>query len=94
MEVNPTFILTLVLALLAGVAWLIRLESKTNTSLSDLNDLYHKVDSHAADREIHHDGEELNRRFNDIGRELSEIKLAVKEGMQNLSNRIDNFLKK
>ncbi len=94
MELNPTFLLTIVLAVLAGVAWLIRLESKTNTSLSDLNDLYRKVDEHSSDREIHHDGEELNRRFNDIGRELSEIKVAVKEGMQNLSNRIDNFLKK
>jgi hypothetical protein len=94
LDANPTFLLGLAVALLGGIVWLVRLESKANTSLSDLNDLYHKMDSHTGDREIHHDGEELNRRFNDIGRELVEIKDAVKNGIGKLNDRFDRFLNK
>ena len=93
MELNPTTV-ALGMALLAGVVWLVRLESKANSTSADVDELYQKTDQHILDREIHHDAKDLNRRFSDIGRELSEIKGMVKDGLDKLTERFDNFLSK
>ena len=52
MELSPSLV-TLGLAALAGVAWLIRLESKANTAIRDHDGLSKDFYAHAADDHKH-----------------------------------------
>jgi septation ring formation regulator EzrA len=69
MDISPTFILTAALAVLGGLAWLIRLESKTNGVIEDVKDLF----AHADDRSIHHGADYLDSKFEAVEKRLDRI---------------------
>jgi hypothetical protein len=80
--------LAFVLALLAGVAWLIRLESKASNTADDQRDLAEDVYKHHGDREVHHSKDDLDRRFE----ALKEGQDRIEKGVDTLNTRFDLFL--
>ena len=69
LEVSPTFILTVALAILGGIVWLIRLESNTRGNSEDIKDLFAHVD----DRSIHHGADYLDSKFEAVEKRLDRI---------------------
>lgn len=94
MEISPTFLLTLGIALLSGVAWLIRLESKTSTNTRDLDTLSKDVYEHSSNGNVHHSADDLDRRFNELKDDISEIKDNIREGLKEIGHRIDRLFTK
>ena len=87
-ELSPSFLVPFGLALVAGIAWLIRLESKASTTARDVDTLSKDFYLHDSDKSVHHDGEELNRRFNVIDDGMK----VIQKGIDKLNDRFDRFL--
>lgn len=85
---NPTLYLPLVLTIIGAIVWLLRLEAKVNGVVSTATDLSKDFYAHYGDRTVHHDADELNRRFNEINIGMGEIK----KGVEKLNDRFDNLL--
>jgi hypothetical protein len=101
LEITPGLIISAIVALVvvltafAGIiGGFVRMESKTNQHTLDINDLYQKVDSHEKDARIHHDGEDLNRRFTVVEEGIKGINDAIKSGFEKINDRIDRLMNK
>lgn len=100
MEITPTVVisglvaLVVILTAFAGiVGGFVRLESKTNANGNDINELYREVEKHRDNRNVHHDGDELDRRFGVLTEGMNDIKEQVKDGFKEITHRMDNFIK-
>jgi hypothetical protein len=89
-EISPTFLLSLVIALLAGVGWLLRLEAKVSTAARDVGDLSKDFYDHDKNLNVHHDGAELDRRFNVI----DEGMRTIQKGIDKVNDRLDRLFTK
>lgn len=76
------------------VALAVRTEVRTNSNTSDIDDIYRRIEKHESDRSVHHDGDELDRRFSGVEKGVEEIKGQIKEGIDRLTRRFDDFLNK
>jgi hypothetical protein len=90
LDISPTFLLTLGLAIIAGIGWLIRLESKASAAAKDVDSLSKDFYLHDSDKSVHHDGAELDRRFNVIDSGMQ----TIQKGIDKLNERFDRFLNK
>jgi hypothetical protein len=91
MEFSPTpTTIALILAIVAGIVYIVRIESKTNSALRDIEDLYIKQDTHVADKEIHSDRAESNLKFAMLNSTIANIKHLVEK----LDERLRRFLEK
>jgi|GEM_PF-7097092 len=86
MENITTWHITALLAIVALIVWLVRLEAKTNSNTIDIDELY----KHAADRDIHHPSDRLET----IMDAVKELKSEVKTSFGKLTERIDRMLSK
>jgi hypothetical protein len=83
--------LAVLLGIFAGVVGgFVRMESKSNQNTSDIADIYRTMEKHTENRNIHHDGEELDRRFNVVESGMHKIE----KGIDKLVERFDKFLNK
>jgi hypothetical protein len=89
MDLTPTNI-TLILAIIAGIVYIVRIESKTGSNTRDIEDLYLRQDTHAADKEIHSDKAESNLKFAMLNSTIADIKHLVEK----LDERLRRFLEK
>jgi hypothetical protein len=97
MELTPSVIISAIVAFIVVVSafvgivfWFARLEGKTTTNSTDITDIYRQLEVHSQDRQIHHDGDELNRRFSaiDVGMQ------TIQKGIDKLNDRFDRLLNK
>lgn len=93
MELNPT-IIALAIAIIGFIAWLVRLESKATSTASKVSEMDTDLYSHRDDRTLHHDGEELNRRFAALESGLEKIDQAIHTGFSKINDRIDRLMNK
>ena len=89
---DPTAIATIVGLALAVLGIIVRGEVRSNQNASDvenlatkIDDLYDRWDSHTSNRDIHPDGEELNRK-------MTEIQKTMQDGFSGVNQRIDQIL--
>lgn len=101
MEISAGVIISAIVAIVvvltafAGIiGGFVRMESKTNQHTLDISDLYVKVETHAGDARVHHDGDELNRRFTVVEEGIKEISQQVKTGFEKVADRIDRLIEK
>jgi hypothetical protein len=97
MEITPSVVISaivafvVVLSALVGIVfWFARLEGKTTSTVADISDIYRQLELHSNDRGIHHDGEELNRRFSAIDDGMK----TIQRGIDKLGERFDRLLNK
>lgn len=83
-EISPTLLVTVALAEIAFIAWLIRLESKTNANSEDIKELFRHVEN----PEIHHRADDLDRRFDMLITAITKIETSIDKLME----RFDKFL--
>lgn len=90
---TPSFVLPIVLAVIGGISWLLRLESKVNATVKDIAKIDLSIEESWKDLEAHRTNDRVhfnqrlaleveNRqgdRFTRIERDLQEIKDMVKE---------------
>lgn len=100
MEINPTTVTIFSLAV-AGIVWLVRLESKANATSIDVNDLYSKVDAHVSDDEKHFNYKAFAEFEKRIEGEIRSVKESVvdvkadikevKEYCEDIDGKIDRL---
>jgi hypothetical protein len=97
MEISPSIIISaivaavVVLSAVVGIVfWFARLEGKTTTNSTAIGDIYTAIEKHTDNIHIHHDGEELNRRFSTIDDGMK----TIQKGIDKLNERFDRFLNK
>jgi hypothetical protein len=74
MEITPT-IITIGLAIIAFIVWLVRLEGKAGQSAKDV----FKLQEHVEDRSIHHDSEWLKQQFADIKASVETVNQTIRD---------------
>ena len=93
MEPTPSNV-TLALAVVAFIVWLVRLESKANTIAAKVldhdGDLYKHIDNWA----IHHEKDDLNRQFDELKNDLKADLAKIDSTMEKMSDRIDRLIEK
>ena len=85
---------TIIMAGVAFVAWLVRLEYKANTTADNVKDLSGDVYKHHSDKTIHASETELNRRFDELGKDVHDLKDDLRNGFKDMNGRFDNLLTK
>lgn len=88
MEAVTPSTITLALAVVGFIVWLVRLESKANTVAAKVTDHDADLYAHISNWEIHHEKEDLNRRFDDLKADLAKIDTSIEK----LNDRFDRFL--
>lgn len=84
MENIASWHITVLLAIIALIGWLVRMEAKTNNNSSDIDELY----KHVSDRDIHHPSDKLETIMDTV----KEMKAEFKSSMAKLTDRIDRML--
>ncbi len=91
MEFNSSTVY-LGLAVIAFIAWLVRLESKANVTANKVMDIDADLYKHADDSEIHHRGEDLDRRFENLQNGIDKIEKGIEQGFSKINDRIDRLM--
>lgn len=89
MELTSVHI-AIVVAFIGLIVWLVRMEGKTNTNATDIEDLY----DHARDQKIHPNNDELERRFSGFSTAMGEMRTEMRQGFTKISDRLDRILDK
>jgi uncharacterized protein YoxC len=84
--------ITLLIAVVGFIIWLVRLESRANAALDKADKLSIDVYAHTENVHIHHSADDLDRRFKELKDDITEIKQDIKDGLKEIGNRIDRLL--
>lgn len=94
MELSAPAIVAVILAAIAFIAWLVRLEGKSTTAVEKADKLAIDVYAHTENTKIHHNADDLDRRFSELKEDITEIKTNIREGLEKIGNRIDRLFTK